>query len=93
MKITTANGFKCEINENALDDMRMLELLRKMDASEDATDKLYALLDILEKLLGAKGKDKLYEFCEKKHGRASTEAVSNELNEILKSVGEAGKKS
>lgn len=93
MKITTESGFSCEVNENALDDMRVFEALITMD--EDGTaafDKLKATLFVLTNILGEKGKDSLYKFIEEREGRAGTKAVSAMIVEIFNEMGSNAKK-
>lgn len=94
MKITTESGYTCEVKENAMNDMRILDALVKVESRKtDTATKVIKLIDILEALLGEEQKDDLYDFVVAREGQAKTEAVFTIVKEIFNAVGEDKKKS
>lgn len=81
-KINTSSGFSCEINEEALQDAELLEWLVGLD---DGDYKLYPKL--MNKLLGVKVKEKLYNHIRTKDGRVPYESLNTELGEIFAQLG------
>ena len=84
-KIELANGFKCTIDENVLDDMYFVDLLA------DADEKPYLLGRLAEKLFGKEQKDKLYKHLETKDGRVPPTALSDAIEEAFNKLGEEEK--
>ena len=80
-KVTTASGFAAEIDEAALDDMELLDML--METSKDNVRHLPA---ILGKLLGEEGKRRLYDHVRTPEGRVPYAAIDRELAEIFSAV-------
>lgn len=80
-EITTASGFRCSVEEDALNDMELLENLIALDKGDAA-----ALPDLLLQLLGASGKKALYDHVRTAHGRVPAGAVMTELGEILEAL-------
>lgn len=80
-EITTASGFRCAVEEDALDDMELLEHLISLD-SGDGT----ALPALLSQLLGKDGKRSLYDHVRTDRGRVPAGAVMAELGEILEAL-------
>lgn len=87
MQITTATGFVCEIEDEALDDMELLEGLIAIDHGE--SDQLSF---VLNRLLGDETKKALYDHVRTESGRVPTKAVSEELAEIFKALSPEQKK-
>lgn len=87
MKGKTSSGFEYEIDEKALDDMRILDMVVAISNGD-----LTQLSPLMTKVLGNDQREKLYEHIEKRYGRASIKAVSDELTEIF-SQGKTGKNS
>jgi hypothetical protein len=81
---TTGSGFKYEIEDSALDDYELLEVLTEIDNGESGN-----IPRMVELLLGKEQKDSLKKHC-KKDGRVSTKQMMQEITEILTSNG-AGK--
>lgn len=79
------NGFKFEIDEEALNDMRYIELIR------EAGDDPIKSLELAEATLGVEQKERLYKHLEDKKGRVSPEAFYDALGEIFNKAGEAVK--
>lgn len=77
----TASGFSFRIDEGVRDDMELLEAITAYDAGE--RDKMPM---ILEALLGADQKKKLYEHCRGKNGRVSAKAVLLEIKSIFDEI-------
>ena len=80
--IETKSGFKCKIDEEALDDMRLLELIAGLEENP-----LY-LTKLLELFLGEGQKEKLYKHVENKKGRVPVSVLQEELTEIIEQAGE-----
>ena len=78
IKGATATGFQFEIDEEARDDMELLERLVDMSKGN-----LAAMPDVLVGLLGAEQKKALYEHCRGKNGRVSSKSVYTELESIF----------
>lgn len=76
---TTNSGFKFEIEDNALDDYELLEILTEIDNGESGN-----IPRMIELLLGKEQKDSLKKHC-KKDGRVSTSLMMQEITEILSS--------
>lgn len=91
VQIITESGFECTIDKAKMDDMRIMDALVDLQVG-DQTAKLVALKTLLDKILGEDQKEKMYIHLEGKEGRASTGAVQEELMDIFKKIGEAGKK-
>ena len=84
---TTSSGFKWQIEEDAMDDMELLDALAELDAG-----KLEAASAACLHLLGKPQRTALYEHLRDERGRVRITAVSTELAEILAGMKE-GKKS
>lgn len=84
---TTSTGFSWEIEEDALDDMELLDALTDLDGG-----KLNAVSPVCLHLLGERQRAALYDHNRDESGRVRVSAVSNELGEILMELKD-GKKS
>lgn len=78
MQITTATGFTCEIDDDALNDMELLEGLIGMD-NGDANMMPF----VMDRLLG-ENKKALYDHVRTEAGRVPVDKVTAELAEIFK---------
>ena len=87
LKGTTSTGFSWEIEEDALDDMELLDALTELDSG-----KLDAVSPVCLHLLGKQQRAALYDHSRDERGRVRVSAVSNELGEILLGLKD-GKKS
>jgi hypothetical protein len=85
IKIETTSGFCCELPEDALDDMELVDILAGSYANE-----AYRNHDLANHLLGAKKKD-LYSHLRAIHGKVPATAVDTELGEIIQAFGKPGK--
>lgn len=79
------NGFEFEIDEEALDDMRYVELIRS------AGDDPVASLELAEATLGVEQKERLYKHLENDKGRVPSEAFYDAISEIFEKAGNAVK--
>lgn len=87
IKGKTKTGFAYEIKDEVMDDMELVEALAKT-----ATDPS-AIIDVIERILGAEQKKALYEYSRQKDGHVSIAACEAELEEILANAGEDAKNS
>ena len=87
-KGTTSSGFDFEIDQENMDNMELLEELAKFSDSNPLP-----LPKICEYLLGSDQKQAFYEHLRKVDGRVSMRRANAELEEMFKSIGEAGKNS
>ena len=86
IKGKTSSGFEYTIEEDARDDMELLEALIDLDNGN-----MGGLKQTIELLLGPEQKTALYEFHRNKEtGRVSAKKVMSEFSEILKGAGEQG---
>lgn len=82
IKGTTSSGFEYEIEDEALDDMELLDALVDMDEGSTSSYR-YAI----KALLGEEQRKALYEHVRnKKTGRVSAKAVFKEFAEVLTSA-------
>lgn len=81
----TSTGFKYSIEDGAIDDYELLEILCKIDKGD------YGLVtEMVDKLLGEKEKERLKDHVRNESGRVSTTRMMSEVMEIFKS-NKAGK--
>lgn len=92
MVVKTKSGFKCKVNERKLKDWRFAKALAKCD-SGDESKALEGLTFVVPFLLSEEGEQALMKHVQDDEGIASTEAIINEIREILSLVGEEVKKS
>lgn len=88
MKGTTKSGFTYEINDEALDNM---ELIDAMAEAEEDNPQRFSKAVLL--LLGKKQRNELYDHLRAEDGRVPIEAVSDAFVEIFTALGEQGKNS
>ncbi len=84
IKCKTDTGFSFKIDEEARDDMEVLENLSLLSAG-----KLEVMPKVLTSLLGEDQKNKLYEHCRGKSGRVSAKKVFKELESIFNAAANA----
>lgn len=85
VEIVLDNGLKIQIDENAMDDMELLDLLAQLDDGNG-----YAIPRVVEHLLGKEQKKALYDSV-RVNGRAPVRKVVEAMKEILNKLGETGK--
>lgn len=76
-KIETSSGFCCEVDENASNDMELLEDLASIDGGD-----ITVLPGALTRILGAENKRKLYDHV-RVDGRVPIDRITDEITEIL----------
>ena len=87
MKITTPNGFKCIVYEEALDDPDVFLMLVEAEKG-----KMQHFPELIEKLLGRGAYKKLADFVRDEKGRSSITRMVQEFYSVLKTAGELKKK-
>ena len=80
------NGFEFEINEEALDDMELLD-----DMAEAEGGNPFSLSKVMLKVLGKEQRDRLYDHLRTESGRVPIEAATTALADIMNAAGEEGK--
>lgn len=81
IKGTTATGFQFIVDEEARDDMELLEKLSEMSKGD-----MTAMPAVLVSLLGEDQKKALYDHCRSKSGRVLATKVMSELEGIFKNI-------
>lgn len=78
IKSTTGTGFEFEIDERALDNYELLELLNDVDENPLLITKVTKIL------IGAEASEKLKDHVRDEDGFVSIEAMSKEIGDIFK---------
>ena len=87
VRVETSNVVMDEINENVMDDMRVIDILSELEDDHPlAYSKLFTLI------LGKEQKKRLYNHLATETGRVPTEAFNNEATDIFESL-KSGKNS
>lgn len=95
-EITTSTGFTFTLNENILDDMRLVRQIKLLQSGQDNPNIIITANNVLEKLLGGEENyDRLLTHLEEisEDGIAHSYAVMKELTDVLNLIGDDGKKS
>ena len=79
--IVTATGFECDIDEEALDDMELLEDVIALDSGN-----VLVMPRVLSKMLSPEDKARLYDHIRTDSGRVPTKAFAAELGSIFDSL-------
>lgn len=85
IKGKTLTGFAFEIEDEARDDMEMLENLTAISKGD-----LTVLPETLVMLLGEEQKKKLYDHCRGESGRVSSKKVMSEVKAMFDAAGQEG---
>lgn len=83
----TSSGFEFSLDEDALDDYELLEMLCKIDKGEDGI-----LIDTVKRLVGDEQEHRLREHVRNEKGRVSATRMTEEIGEIL-AAAKSGKNS
>lgn len=75
---TTTTGFAFELEEEVLDDYELLEALRSLDKGDGQ-----CVIDVVDRLLGEKQKEKLKDHIRNEKGRVSVKRLMDEVAEIF----------
>jgi len=76
------DGFEYEIEEEALDDMELLEWLVELDRGDGSH-----LTNVVDTILGKEQKKALYDHCRNENGRVPISKVADCIGEILTAAG------
>lgn len=87
IKGKTSSGFEFEIDSMVMDDMELVDAL-----ADTMNDNPLSFSIVCTKLFGAEQKKRLYNHL-RKDGRVPLEAISNEIADVFKAMGEDGKNS
>jgi hypothetical protein len=79
--IKTASGFECDIDNEVLDDMEVLD-----DLAEIESGKLLKYPALITKLMGESGKRALYDHVRTEDGRVPYTAFEQEITEIFNAL-------
>ena len=90
LTIKTDAGFECEVSEYALNDMRVLDALVDLNRG-DNVDKMAAIKELIDRLLGKEQKEKLYSFIEERKGYADLSETTKAISEIISKINDAKK--
>ncbi len=85
MAKVTVKGFECEVKDDALDDMRLIDLMA------DAMDNPIYFPKLIGKLLGQEQKEALYKHLESESGRVPVKDVMEVVQTIFEALGDTGK--
>ena len=88
MKGTTRTGFAFEVDENAFNDMEVVDVL-----SNEEMHATYKMSFLVSRVLGAKQKKALYDHLRDASGRVPVDAVEREMEDIFDAFGQQGKNS
>ena len=80
---TTESGFEFELDDNALDDWKLMKGLRKIDKGE-----AQYIVDVAERLLGEEQCERLEDFIEEKFGKAPGLLMGTEIASIIAATNE-----
>lgn len=87
IKGRTTSGFEFEVDENAVNNMELVDALAEASSDDD----LIAVSRVCKLLLDKKTKKALYDHVRTEDGRVPVDQVSKEVMEIFASFGNAGK--
>lgn len=85
IKGKTSSGFEFEIDSMVMDDMELVDAL-----ADTMNDNPLSFSIVCTKLFGVEQKKRLYNHL-RKDGRVPLEAISNEIADVFKAMGEDGK--
>ena len=88
MKGTTRTGFVFEVDENAFNDMEVVDVL-----SSEEMDATYKMSVLVSRMLGENQKKALYDHLRDASGRVPVDAVEREMEDIFAVFGQQGKNS
>lgn len=81
----TRTGFEFEVDAGVLNDMELIDAL-----ADTMNENPLAFSAVCTKLFGQEQKKRLYEHC-REDGRVPVEKISEEIADVFKALGEAGK--
>lgn len=90
-EIKTASGFVCEVDEDAMDDIRIFEMMSRYDSGEKY-DQIKLMPEILDLFIGEEQKKALYDHLTKKEGRPKITSIEKEIASIINGLSNRKKK-
>ena len=84
----TKSGFEFEINESALDDFELFDLLAQADDGNGM-----AIPKVLRKMFDKETVKRLYDHLRTEKGNVPLQAINDEILDIFNVIGESNKKS
>ena len=84
-KVTLSCGFEAEIDEQAVNDMRFLDLLSEYEKGDK--EKIFSLKEMSDLLLQPEEKAKLYEALKNEKGRIPIDAFGEAMTELVNQLG------
>ena len=88
VKCKTRTGFVCELPENVMDNMELLDVL-----ADDSTNAAFRSSAAVKMILGVEQRKRLYDHLRAEDGRVPVAAVEKALEDIFQSFGKHGKNS
>lgn len=88
MKGTTKSGFAFEVDENAFNDMEVVDVLSNEEMAAP-----YKMSFLVTRMLGEKQKKAMYSHLRDASGRVPVDAVEREMADIFEAFGNQGKNS
>lgn len=85
-KGTLENGFVYEVDENVLDDMRLVDAIAEAEGENPLK-----VSKVMTMVLGDEQKERLYKSLENETGRVPVKVAMDALMEIFNRLGEEGK--
>ena len=85
-KGTLSNGFKYEVDDAVMDDMRLIDAI-----SESMEDEPLKISKVIKMVLGEEQRERLYKMLEDENGRVPADVASEAIAEIFENMGEEGK--
>ena len=85
-KGTLENGFVYEVDENVLDDMRLVDAIAEAEGENPLK-----VSKVVTMVLGDEQKERLYKSLENENGRVPVKVAMDALMEIFNRLGEEGK--
>ena len=84
-KVTLSCGFEAEIDEQAVNDMRFLDLLS--DYEKGDKEKIFSLKEMSDLILQPEEKAKLYEALKDEKGRIPIDSFGEAMTELVNQLG------
>lgn len=83
-KVKTRSGFECEVDENVLNDMEIIDLA--LEADEDEQNQLIIYGKLIRKILPDDTKKRLYDHIRDESGRVPPDALLSELTDMFNDI-------
>ena len=83
-KVTTRSGFECEVDENVLNDMEIIDLA--LEADEDEQNQLIIYGKLIRKILPDDTKKRLYDHIRDESARVPPDKLLEELTDMFNDI-------